>query len=149
MKNIRQYVRVLWMEYAAYLFVAALISLFFELDVCEEGALYSYPQRAYVWQTIEVMLSLFCIPVSLKIIPFFLRRFEKKGISMNRSCHHILALIRYVLLAAPTYLGIWIYYATLNNIGAFCALSCVTASLFCLPQEERVRNELFLTNLEK
>lgn len=50
------------------------------------------------------------------------------------------------MLAIVTFLNIYVYYTTLDNIGGLCALIGVTASIFCLPSEKKLKEELNITN---
>ena len=52
--------------------------------------------------------------------------------------------IRLFLLAVPAIMGISFYYLTLNTTGIFCAAMALIASLFCVPSESRLLNELDL-----
>ena len=54
--------------------------------------------------------------------------------------------IRLLMLAIVTFLNIYVYYTTLDNIGGLCALIGVTASIFCLPSEKKLKEELNITN---
>ena len=49
-----------------------------------------------------------------------------------------------VLLALPVIAGFLTYYAMLSTTGLLCGLIALTASLFCLPGEERLRRELHI-----
>ena len=52
--------------------------------------------------------------------------------------------IRLVLLLLPLLAGFLTYYVMLSTTGLLCALIALTASLFCLPGEERLRRELHI-----
>ena len=55
---------------------------------------------------------------------------------------------RLALLALPVLGGFLTYYMVLSNTGVLCALIALTASLFCLPGEERLRKELHINKEE-
>ena len=52
--------------------------------------------------------------------------------------------VRLALLAVPVLAGFLTYYMILSNKGVLCALIALTASLFCLPGENRLRKELHI-----
>lgn len=52
--------------------------------------------------------------------------------------------VRLALLAVPVLAGFLTYYMMLSNKGVLCALIVLTASLFCLPGENRLRKELHI-----
>ena len=43
------------------------------------------------------------------------------------------------MLSLPVWVGLAVYYLTLSNKGLLCAFIALTASLFCLPGEGRLR----------
>ncbi|EJW91995.1 hypothetical protein, membrane [gut metagenome] len=52
--------------------------------------------------------------------------------------------VRLFLLALPVGFGFLSYYMLMSSKGVLCALIGLTASLFCLPGEERLRRELHI-----
>ena len=54
------------------------------------------------------------------------------------------SMVRLGLLEAAIILNVLCYYLTLSNTGNLCMLIGLTASLFCLPSEKRLRNELHI-----
>ena len=57
--------------------------------------------------------------------------------------------VRLALLAIPVLAGFFTYYIMLSSTGALCALIGLTASLFCLPGEGRLRKELHINKEEE
>ena len=51
-------------------------------------------------------------------------------------------------LALPLMAGFLTYYGMLSTTGLLCALIALTASLYCLPGEERLRRELHIEREE-
>ena len=54
------------------------------------------------------------------------------------------SMVRLGLLEVAIVLNVLCYYLTLSNTGNLCMLIGLTASLFCLPSEKRLRNELHI-----
>ena len=63
---------------------------------------------------------------------------------MRCVCMHCGVGVRLALLAMPVLAGFLTYYMMLSNKGVLCALIALTASLFCLPGENRLRKELHI-----
>ena len=57
--------------------------------------------------------------------------------------------MRLALLAIPVLAGFFTYYVMLSSTGVLCALIGLTASLFCLPGEGRLRKELHIDKEEE
>ena len=57
--------------------------------------------------------------------------------------------IRIILLMLPVLAGFAVYYLMLSNKGILCAFIALTASLFCLPGEGRLRKELHINKEEE
>ena len=56
---------------------------------------------------------------------------------------------RLALLAIPVLVGFFTYYIMLSSTGALCALIGLTASLFCLPGEGRLRKNVHINKKKK
>lgn len=65
--------------------------------------------------------------------------FETLGILLTALC------IRLGILEVAIVTNLLCYYLTLSTTGNLCMLIGLTASLFCLPGEKRLRNELHIT----
>lgn len=72
------------------------------------------------------------------------RRIDRVGIAYALQLYVFWSGMRLVLLALPLLAGFLTYYGMLSTTGLLCALIALTASLFCLPGEERLRRELHI-----
>lgn len=117
-----------------------------EFDLLPVGALADHTQATYYLEVFGILLTAICIPLSLKLF----------GLVLKKKIDHLtipLALKRYVLwsnirlglLEVTILLNLLCYYLTLSSTGNLCMLIGLTASLFCLPSEKRLRNELHIT----
>ena len=79
----------------------------------------------YMAETVTILLAASCVPIALKLFSWVL------------------------LLAIPVLAGFFTYYIMLSSTGALCALIGLTASLFCLPGEGRLRKELHINKEEE
>ncbi|MGP1537761.1 hypothetical protein [Bacteroides heparinolyticus] len=99
----------------------------------------------YMAETITILLTASCVPISLKLFSWVLTR--KIDIAAFPKALRLYALwsdIRLVLLSLPVLTGFFTYYMMLSTTGVLCGMIGLTASLFCLPGEERLRKELHI-----
>lgn len=97
----------------------------------------------YIFETTTILLTAICVPISLKLFAWVLiNRIDKKSIINAIRLYVFWSGIRLLLLSLPVLMGFMVYYLTLSNKGVLCAFIALTASLFCLPSEKRIRKEL-------
>lgn len=108
--------------------------------------LYADNTRAsYYMETLSILVTAACVPVSLKLFAWVLvKKIDQASITNALKLYTTWSFIRLGLLALPVWIGGIVYYLTLNSTGALCAAIGLTASLFCLPGEERLRQELHI-----
>ena len=148
--EIKKIVRRLWMEYLLVWLLSLGIVVLYETGVMEEGTWAHDGRICYVLQTVTILLTLCLIPVSLKMFSAVL---NKRVLPLENAESKLLSYlhwseVRLALLAIVALIGLSVYYTTLSSIGGLCALVGLLASLFCLPGEEKVKNELNLNNDE-
>lgn len=132
----------MWQELVAFWLLTLLTAALYEFDILPEGLWVGRVQTVYVAETVSVLLVLACVPLALKLFRLRLARYAGRSVSERLSAYRRLGRWRLCLLALPAWLNLHIYYATLDNIGAFSSLICMTASLFCLPGVRRLKDEL-------
>jgi uncharacterized BrkB/YihY/UPF0761 family membrane protein len=99
----------------------------------------------YILETVGILATIAIVPLSLKLFSVKLNKVIKEANFENSlKLYQQWSNIRLVILAILTYMNIFIYYMTLNSIGGLCALIAITASVFCLPGEKKMREELNL-----
>ncbi len=144
-KRIKQISRCLKALFACYWLLAVL------MVVCGEtldglSGLYAGDVRStYLAETATVLLAVVCVPVSLTL---FSRALDRK---INAAClpdalrlYAWWSVARLFLLALPLVAGLLTYYLALSTKGMLCALIALTASLFCIPGESRLRRDLHI-----
>ncbi|MDR3119384.1 MAG: hypothetical protein LBU44_08240 [Mediterranea sp.] len=144
---LKQTVRKLKKQYALFWLLPVLLAAAFEVGLLSEGLCTGNPQMMYAWETAGILIALVCVPLSLKLFGLAL----KKKIGRSRTAETLsryvfLSGVRLGILEAAVLPNILVYYLTLSNIGIFCSLISLTASVFCLPSEKRMCEELNLTN---
>ena len=85
------------------------------------------------------------MPVSLKLFSWMLeRRIDVVTFPEALRLYSRWSGVRLLLLFIPIAAGLFLYYLMWSSTGMLCALIGLTASLFCLPGEERLRKELHI-----
>lgn len=96
-------------------------------------------------ETVTILLTAVLVPVSLKLFSWMLtKKIDVVAITGALRLYALWSGVRLALLAMPVLAGFLTYYMMLSNKGVLCALIALTASLFCLPGENRLRKELHI-----
>lgn len=96
-------------------------------------------------ETVTILLTAVLVPVSLKLFSWMLtKKIDVVAITDALRLYALWSGVRLALLAMPVLAGFLTYYMMLSNKGVLCALIALTASLFCLPGENRLRKELHI-----
>ena len=100
-------------------------------------------RAAYVAETLVILLTACCVPVSLKLFAWILaKKIDHMSIATALKLYARWSTVRLALLLLPVLTGCVAYYLLMSNKSILCALIALTASLFCLPGEGRLRIEL-------
>ena len=111
----------------------------------EEGIYAGDAQMEYIFQSVCILLTICLIPLALRLFNLNLvKRIKELPLQEALKSYRIWGDVRLSLLFAPVMLGLTFYYLTLNTTGLFCACMALIASLFCVPSENRIINELDL-----
>lgn len=131
-------------EFALVLILGGVLVALYEGGVWEEGVLQLDGTWGYLTQSASILLTLCCIPLALKLLHFKSVRSHFSGQDEEASLrsYRRWSEIRLSLLAAPLYLNLALYYATMDTIGAYCALILVIALIFCWPSADKAEAEL-------
>lgn len=145
MNELKKVVRRLWLEYIVFWLLAAGLFLSYELGWMELGMYAGDPRMEYLLQTVGILLTLCLIPLSLKLFGLaVVKRISALPLSDALHSYQRWSEIRLSLLTGVVLLNLSIYYWTLSSIGGLCAVLGLLASLFCLPNEKRVKEDLKL-----
>ena len=122
-----------------------------ETGVLSQGALAGDARMEYIFQTIGILMTIVLIPFALRIFNLNLvKRIQELPLQQALKSYRLWADVRLALLLVPALINLQFYYLTLNNTGLICAAMSLIASLFCVPSESRIKNELDLPeNLEE
>lgn len=109
------------------------------------GMLAADVRFTYFAETACILLSAICVPVSLKLFAWVLwKKIDHAALPDALRLYSLWSIVRMALLALPVLVGLIVYYFMLSNTGVLCAFIALTASLFCLPGEGRLRKELHI-----
>ena len=144
-EQIKKAVRFVRMSYLLFWMVPVVFVLVGETTDSWVGAYADDVRTTYYAETLSILLAAACVPLSLKLFAWVLyRRIDRAGIARALQLYVFWSGIRLVLLALPLMAG----FGMLSTTGLLCALIALTASLFCLPGEERLRRELHIEREE-
>ncbi len=107
-------------------------------------------RATYMAETMTILLTASCVPVSLKLFSWIqTRKIDVVTLPEALRLYALWSGMRLALLAIPVLAGFFTYYVMLSSTGVLCALIGLTASLFCLPGEGRLRKELHIDKEEE
>ena len=116
-----------------------------ECEIFPEGLYTGNAQMDYVLHTIGILLTVTLIPFALRIFNLNLvKRIQELPLQQALKSYQRWADVRLFLILVPAFLNVQFYYLTLNTTSLFCASMALIASLFCVPSESRLKNELNL-----
>ena len=145
-KHIAKSQRIVYVIFWA---VAILLVVGGETELLPVGLFADDARTSYYLETIGILLTAINIPFSMKLFSLVLtRKIDNLTFPVALSRYAVWSHIRLGLLAIVVVYNLLCYYMTLNSTGALCALCALTASFFCLPSEERLRNELHINKEE-
>ncbi|MBE6275432.1 MAG: hypothetical protein E7096_03695 [Bacteroides sp.] len=132
-------------EYIIFWSIVAWFILFYESGICEKGIYAGNVQMEYILQSVGILLTIGLIPFALRIFNLNLvKRIKEYPLERALASYKLWSEVRLCLLAVPAILNFSFYYLTLNTTGLFCGVMAMLASLFCVPSESRIKNELDL-----
>ena len=118
-----------------------------ETGVMPKGVLAGDVQMDYILQSVGILLTIGLTPFALRIFNLNLvKRIKELPLQQALKSYSIWADVRLALLFVAAILNLQFYYLTLNTAGLFCAVIALLFSLFCVPSESRIKNELDLND---
>ncbi len=149
-ETIKKISRALQIQYYSFLLLSTAGFLVYEAGLLEEGIYAGDPGLQYIWSTASILITLLMVPFSLKLYSYVMtKQIDHAPLNQALKLYKKWNEIRLLMLALPTFFNIFVYYATLDNMGAFCALISITASIFCLPGEKKLKDELNINEKTK
>ncbi len=144
-EQIKRAVRNLNISYVFFWVLPAFLLGAGEFELFPVGTLADDVLATYYFETFGILLTAVCVPLSLKLFSLVLKKkIDQMTITLALKRYVQLSNVRLGLLEVAILLNLLCYYLTFSNTGNLCMLICLTASLFCLPSEKRLRNELHI-----
>ena len=109
------------------------------------GILAGDVRATYGVETLVILLTVVCVPLSLKLFAWVLaRRIDAVGIDRALRLYGVWSTVRVLLLFLSSLSGFLGYYLLLSNKCLLCGLIALVAMLFCVPGRKRLCNELHI-----
>ena len=122
-----------------------IIATLYETGVFQKGTFQGNAQMEYIFQSVSILLTIGLIPFALRMFNLNLvKRIKELPLQQALKSYRIWSDVRLALLFVPAILGVSFYYVTMNTTNLFCACMALIATLFCIPSESRIKNELDL-----
>ena len=122
-----------------------LIVILYETGMYQEGIIAGNAQMEYIFQSASILLTIGLIPFALRMFNLNLvKRIKELPLEQALKSYQIWSTVRLSLLFVPVILGLSFYYLTMNTTNLFCSCMALIATLFCMPSESRIKNELDL-----
>ena len=140
--------RILIIQKSAFLGVwtaPLLLVALYETGLYQEGLLAGNAQMEYILQSVSILLTIGLIPFALRMFNLNLvKRIKELPLQQALKSYQTWSLLRLALLFVPAIMALSFYYLTMNTTNLFCACMALIATLFCVPSESRIKNELDL-----
>lgn len=139
----KQIIRRLNVEYAVFLILSIGLYVLGECGVLPEGGLVGRSAAVYALQCGTALLTIVLIPLALKSFHVALQHMGAQPDAAQRRRSYVRwSEIRLVLFFVIIVVALTAYYATVSNLGFYCAVMALIASLFCIPSPKGIRAEL-------
>ena len=140
--------RILIIQKSAFLGIwtaPLLLVVLYETGLYQEGLLAGNAQMEYILQSVSILLTIGLIPFALRMFNLNLvKRIKELPLQQALKSYQTWSLLRLALLFVPAIMALSFYYLTMNTTNLFCACMALIATLFCVPSESRIKNELDL-----
>lgn len=144
-KEIKKTTAHVKVAFACFWMISILLVISGEMGSSWVGLYVGNISATYMAETITILLTASCVPISLKLFSWVLtRKIDIAALPKALRLYALWSDIRLVLLSFPVLTGFFTYYMMLSTTGVLCGMIGLTASLFCLPGEERLRKELHI-----
>ena len=131
--------RILIIQKSAFLGVwtaPLLLVVLYETGLYQEGMIAGNAQMEYILQSVSILLTIGLIPFALRMFNMNLvKRIKDLPLQQALKSYQVWSILR---------LALSFYYLTMNTTNLFCACMALIATLFCVPSENRIKNELDL-----
>lgn len=146
-KELKRLIRILKAEYALMWVLTVLLAALYECDILPQGLFAGDAQMEYIMQVTSILLTICLIPLSLRLFNLSLtRHIAALPLKNALKSYRRWSEIRIALLTVASLASLSAYYWTMDTTGLLCTGMTVIASLFCVPDKERLLSELNLSD---
>lgn len=143
MEEIKKTLSTLNQWFGFFWIIPIIIVLMRELSEDGNGRLADNVSVVYAMETSTILLTCINVPLALKLFSLFLKkRIKQVELKDALKLYKKWSLIRLLLLLVPVYLGLATYYMCLSTTGILCTAIALIASLFCVPSEKNLKQDL-------
>ena len=144
---IQRIVRQLSILHALVWLTPILLLAYYEL-LPEQNGLWADDVRAsYLAETITILLTALCVPLSLKLFAGALpHRINICSTEQALKRYRCWSTLRLLLLWIPVVSGMLTFYLCMSYSGLLCALIALVATLFCRPSQKSLTQQIKLTD---
>ena len=145
MDEIKKTLDVLKKAFAAFWGLAIVIVVVHEINDGETGLVADNVKIVYWMETVCILLTVINVPLALKLFALVLKKkIDQVPLVDALRLYKRWSLIRLLLLFIPVLAGLTTYYMCMSTTGLLCAAIGLTASLFCVPTEQRLKADLLI-----
>lgn len=146
-KELKRLIRILKAEYTLMWVLTVLLAALYECDILPQGLFAGDAQMEYIMQVTSILLTICLIPLSLRLFNLSLtRHIAALPLKNALKSYRRWSEIRIALLTVASLASLSAYYWTMDTTGLLCTGMTVIASLFCVPDKERLLSELNLSD---
>ena len=143
MEEIKKTLSTLKQWFGIFWIIPIVIVLMREFSEDGNGHMAGNASVVYAMETATILLTCINVPLALKLFTLFLKK-RIKNVELRDALklYKKWSLIRLLLLLVPVYLGLATYYMCMSTTGILCTAIALTASLFCVPSEKNLKQDL-------
>lgn len=146
-EQIKRMSLTLRLKYGIFILISLFLCFSFEMEWLPIGYYADNFQIQYILGTIGILSTIILVPLSLKLFSLALtKKIKNATLSQAIKLYNFYSNIRLGILLIVVLMNLFFYYATLQNIGGLCGLIGLAASIFCFPNERKIKEELDLIN---
>lgn len=136
LSTVKQWFGIFWA-------IPIIIVLVRELLEDGNGSLADNASVVYSMETATILLTCLNVPLALKLFSWVLtKKIDQIELIPALKLYKKWSLVRLLFLFVPVFLGLATYYMCMSTTGILCAAIVLTASLFCVPSEKNLKQDL-------
>ena len=144
-EQIQKTIKILKAAYVAVWALPVCFIVLSETDLIPVGALVGDMSGRYFMETACILLAALSVPLSLKLFSLVLnKKIDTYTFPVALSRYKVWSLMRLSILEGSILFCLTGYYLTMSSTGVLCAFIGLTGTLFCIPTEKKLYEELHI-----